>query len=60
MDMRLTDHGYVFNGPNWTLENRYLGGIVAGWERDIYGGIHSVSDLHDILTKIERLPQFSD
>ncbi len=52
---QMIDHGFVFNGPDWTLADSPLTGLY--FRRGVYADVHGVEDFEPWLTRIAEFPE---
>jgi hypothetical protein len=52
---QMVDHGYIFDGPNWTFHNSPLQGLY--FRPVVYRGIRGLGDLEPWLTRAMEFPE---
>ena len=51
----MIDHGYAFNGPNWTLPDSPLAGLYS--RRCVYEGVSSIDQFQPWLDRVRMFPE---
>jgi len=49
------DHGFVFQGPNWSLKGAHAKGTMSA--NPVYSSLAGAGDLEPWLTRIENFPE---
>ncbi len=52
---RMIDHGFAFDGPNWTFPDSPLQGLYA--RRTVYDGVGSLADFEPWLEQVANFPE---